>query len=68
MPKGIITVENGVVVAVQTLNEGFGQNFVGGQTLYDTLKSLEKAGWKPEDELQPFTSQGKYTITIVKPE
>jgi hypothetical protein len=68
MQKGTITVENGVVVAVQAHKEGFGRAIVGGQTLYDTLKSLERDGWKPEGELPPYAAEGKYTIPIVKAE
>jgi hypothetical protein len=66
MQKGTITVENGVVVAVEAHQEGSGRAAVGGQPLYDTLKNLEKDGWKAEGELPPFTTEGKYTIPIVR--
>jgi hypothetical protein len=68
MQKGTITIKNGVVGAVQSHEEGFGRAIVGGQALYETLKSLEKDGWRVEGELPARTTEGEYQIKFVKDE
>jgi hypothetical protein len=67
MQKGSITVENGVVIAVQAYEDGFGRNVAGGQSLYETLKSVEKQG-RVEGALPQFTTEGSYQINLIKDE
>jgi hypothetical protein len=66
MGKGLITIRNGEVVGVQSHKEGMGVTLIPGEALDEVLTKLRKAGWKPEGEVPPYTSQGEYTIPIVK--
>ena len=64
--RGTITVENGVVIAVQS--EGQSPAPLGGGTLATTLKDLEKDGWEFEGDHPPppHTTEGRYVIKIRK--
>jgi len=53
---------------VQAYKDGFGRNIVGGEALYETLKSLEREGWRVDGDLPPFTTAEEYQIKLVKDE
>lgn len=60
----MITVEKGVVVAIQKLGQD--QAVVGGQALSETLKGVEREGWRVDRELPPFRIEGRYTTPLVR--
>src|ERR1039458_7829154 len=65
--KGTITVENGVVVAVQSETPGQSSASLGGGALYTVLTEIQKHGWKIEGELPPYSIEGRYVINLKKP-
>ena len=63
--KATVTVENGVVVAVQS--EGQLPTWVSGATLSITLNDLAEDGWQSDSEAPPPTTiEGRYVINIRK--
>jgi hypothetical protein len=63
--KGTVTVENGVVVAVQS--EGQSPAPLGEGTLTKTLNDLAEDGWEFDGELPPYNpTEGRYVLKIKK--
>ncbi len=63
--KGTITVENGVVVAMDSEIAGEPATILGG-TLATTMSDVENHGWQVDGELPPYTTQTRYVVNLKK--